>query len=49
MENNNLNGGGLKESIIKIVTVALFCGLGFWAAGGLGAAVGLIIAMGKVK
>lgn len=38
-----------KDLIIKSLKIAVFCGLGFWAAGALGAVIGLIIAMAKFK
>ena len=46
MENNN---GFDKGYMISIIKVALFCGLGFWAAGPLGAVLGLILALAKTN
>lgn len=44
MENNN---GFNKGYLVQVLTVAIFCGLGFWAAGPMGAVFGLILAMSK--
>lgn len=45
MEKENSNFGYL----IKVVKVAVFCGLGYWAAGPFGAIIGLFIATQKTK
>ena len=42
MENNNN-----KDILMKCLKVAVFTGLGFWAAGMLGGLIGMIIAVSK--
>ncbi len=46
--NNNLNKSEDKAAVIKALKVAFFAGLGFWAAGPIGAILGLIIACAKM-
>lgn len=46
--NNNLNKNEEKTAVIKALKVAFFAGLGFWAAGPIGAVLGLVIACVKM-
>lgn len=37
-----------KELLMKALKVAVFVGLGYWAAGPLGAVIGLVIVVSKL-
>lgn len=45
MEDNKTND---KELLMKALKVAVFVGLGYWAAGPLGAVIGLVIVVSKL-